>query len=236
MKTKKGSHVSIILSFIIFIGFLLFLYPIIVGPIFESRNNNQQTLQELKTNILENISEESTTFSFEITSAAGNSCVEIIDFLTRTGIGSNLVVENSAGVLETAYVLGNNLQIDRISNNEEFFRGIYSPRLEALGPAPGSCQSVQISGYNLGLVKNEIHIFEQDVENLLASYNANYNDLRIKMTSSGRDFDFTFTYNNGTKIGQVKDVPVSTTPEEFSVQYINKDGKVLQGILNLRVW
>ena len=53
----------------------------------------------------------------------------------------------------------------------------------------------------------------------------------------GNDFSFNFTYNNGTNIGTVKQIPqVNVYAEEIPVQYVGKEANLEPGSITIKVW
>ena len=47
LSNKKGSHVGLVLSFVIFVVFLIFMYPL-VGPALETKGDKQYLLEPLE--------------------------------------------------------------------------------------------------------------------------------------------------------------------------------------------
>jgi len=53
----------------------------------------------------------------------------------------------------------------------------------------------------------------------------------------GNDFSFNFTYNDGTNIGTIKQIPsVSIYAEEIPVLYVDKEANLEPGAITIKVW
>jgi|TARA_Y100000310_G_scaffold331800_1_gene406060 hypothetical protein len=232
----KGSHVGIVISFVIFIGFITFLYPIITGPISNIFQDDEQVSKRLEENLLKNVSEEITIFSVKITSPENELCISFENLKSDTGIGSKIIAKNSAQVNQEVYISGGNLEIDRDSNNDELFKIIYSEEFDAVDSFEGNCKVLSETGYRIGLLKKENYTSERKIIDLLEDYETDYENLRETLLGRNLEFDFTFTYANKTKVGQVKEVSTNVYSKESSFEYISNQGEILLGTLNLRVW
>ena len=65
MKNKRGSHVGIVLSFVIFVTFLAFLYTII-EPTIKIQQDKESLLNYLKIELMETFSADLTSTSITI--------------------------------------------------------------------------------------------------------------------------------------------------------------------------
>ena len=236
-KNRKGSHVGVVLSFTIFIAFLIFLYPLLIKPAIDTNKGNQYLLDELKTKLTEKISAGLTISSVEANTNTNQDCIELKNFISGTGINSNIIVKNNGEKNQQSYVSDNSLRIDRDNNSDVFFKIIYSEEFENLGSAAISCEVIQESNYEIGLVRTEKRIFETKIINLTKEYKNNYESLKTELGLVSRnEFDFRFTYNNKTSIGTKKEASINIYAEESPIQYVNKQGDILLGNINVRIW
>ncbi|HEA46502.1 MAG TPA: hypothetical protein ENH99_01850 [Candidatus Pacearchaeota archaeon] len=198
-KTKRGSHVGVVLSFVIFMTALLLIFAIVQPNLtVEEKNNIREYLQN---EILEQTSEEITTVSVSLTHSAPQSCVELNNFFSRTGIGDKIFIRSDSGNVLSTEVSGQNLLTQR--NGNIFFRVYWSEEFEHETGTLGSCQSLNEGeeGYVLGLAKTTKHMFETKVIKLINDYNADYDATKRSLgIVSGDEFDFGFEYHNGTTI------------------------------------
>jgi hypothetical protein len=234
----RGSHVGVIISFVIFIGFITFLYIIIQGPLFNNISQDyEQISKRLETNLLNSFSEETTLFSVKISSSTSENCVNFENLITNTGIGSNVIVKNSAQVNQGAFISEGDLKINRFSQNDKFFKIIFSKEFSSVENFEQDCEILSENDYNIGLFRKENYAFTEKIVNLLYYYENDYESLKNELALPlGTEFDFTFTYADKTKIGQVKNVSTNIYSKESSLQYIGNQEEILLGTLNLRVW
>jgi len=228
-----GSHVGFFLSFAIFIIFLVFLYSILIEPI---RTNQEGgfILEDFKNNILENVS-----LNLKVSSiVVGNNavdCIMLLGIMSDLNLSSKIIIKNEFNQIQTAYVLGNDLEIVRNNPNDIFFKIYSSKKFEELGdsvvnPCPPE-------SYDKGLVKVNEYIFEPNIINLVNIYYSDYENLKGKLgIPIDSDFGFGFAYNNGTIIAAEKDVTTNIYVEEIQSQYFDKNANILLGRLSVRVW
>ena len=235
--SKRGSHVGVVLSFIIFISFLLFLYPLLIKPVVEANKENQYLLDGLKTKLTEEVSAELTISSVEVDTSTNKNCIELRNFISATEINSNIIVKNQDGKVQQGSVSGNSLRINRENDNDVFFKVSYSEEFKEVNDQISNCKTIQENNYEIGLVRTEKYVFETKIINLTKEYEINYESLKtILGLPSGNEFDFSFIYNNKTSIGIKKEVSTSIYAKEIPVQYVNKKGDILLGNINIRIW
>ena len=234
---KKGSHIGFVLSFIIFTTFLIFLYPLLIKPAIESNKDNQYLLDGLKIKLTEEISAELTISSVEANTGTNQNCIELSNFISNTGINSNIIIKNHVGVIQQGNVSGDSLRINRGDNNDVFFKVSYSEEFDVLNDPIITCKKIQENQYEIGLVRTEKYVFETKIINLINRYESNYESLKITLELPERnEFDFSFIYDNKTSIGIKKEVSVNIYAKDIPVQYVNKKGDILLGNINIRIW
>ena len=236
-KNRKGSHVGVVLSFIIFITFLIFLYPLLIKPLIETNKGSQYLLDDLEANINQEVSAELTISSIEVNEGINQNCIELQNFINATEINSNIIVKNHRGLIQQGDVSGNSLIINRNDNNDVFFKVSYSNEFKVLNDITSNCKLIQENDYKIGLIRTEKYVFETKIINLTKEYESNYESLKKRLELPARnEFDFSFIYDDKTSIGTKKEVSTSIYAEEIPVQYVNKKGDILLGDLNIRVW
>ena len=90
MNKKAGTHIGVVLSFVIFVVFLVFLYLIFIEPTI-TQNDKEYLLENLRIKLIENVSEELTVSSVNIESAHQN-CVKLQNLINDFGINSKIIV------------------------------------------------------------------------------------------------------------------------------------------------
>src|SRR3990167_7822256 len=94
MKQKRGSHVGVVLSFVIFMTFIFFIYLIIQPALKTDKKDN--SLEFLARSLIENSSANLTSASISIAQQSSQNCVRLSGFFTATSIGNRFIVRNSS--------------------------------------------------------------------------------------------------------------------------------------------
>ncbi len=237
MKNKKGSHVAIVISILLFMGFFVFLYSVL-----EPRGNLQQN-QDISLNLLENKLTNNflanlTTVTFVVDDSYENFESECL-LLTPHPYGSgnlNVFVRDNESPVDFE-APSTHLEIDWIDHDKRFFKIYFSEEEFDSTDDPSQCELIS-SGYDLGLIKTNQEIFETKILNYISFYESEYGDLKTQLDiSSGKEFYFKFTYNNGTSIAPTERTTYgSVYVEKIDVEYINKKAKKEMGEIEVWVW
>ncbi|MFH1151516.1 MAG: hypothetical protein V1788_00105 [Nanoarchaeota archaeon] len=236
---KRGTHVGVILSFLLFITFLLFLYTA-VEPTIKTKGDNQIILDDLKIELIELFSEDLTSATISIEESYNpveSSCLEI-PYLTGTK-GLNLIVKDKDN--KPVY---SNLTPDSIEikwDDKRFLKFYYSDELFNIYPlGEGDCaQPVRGTDYFVVMMKTTKYIFETQIIELKNIYETNYSDLKkdLKIPDEN-EFGFDFIYNNdrtAIKVGE-ENSQMNIYIEEIPVQYIDEEANILTGLIKIKVW
>lgn len=237
MRNKKGSHVGIVLSFIIFVTFLVFLYTI-VEPRIRTQQNKESFLDYLKIELIKEFSANLTRITVSIINP--DSCIKLNDFIKKTKINSNIIVKNAKEEIVSSESSANKKDL-LIKNSNDFFKIFYSNNFEELEEETGSCTILEINkNYSITLVKTEEYIFGKKVINLINDYESEggYENLKKELKiPSGTEFGFSFTYNNGTIIEtKEKEIPTKVNVREIPIQYVDEKANILLGSINIKIW
>ena len=245
MKNRRGSHVGMILSFVIFITFIVFLYSVI-RPAVTTGEEKKTTLDYIEKKIEENTSAEFASISIKIEDSTNPStiCVNFSSFFPYSMISPRMIVKNESGDIQNAYY---NISSDfdgfrlyRGNKDNLFFKVYYSPEFDKL-PAGviEPCTPVDyIREYNITSMNSGQYLFEKKVYELVDYYKNNYEKLKSELNvPTGSEFGFDFTQSNGTKFG-VGNVSksVSVYAGETPIQYIDEKANILSGFINVKVW
>ena len=239
MKSKKGSHVGMVLSFVIFVIFIFFIYLVTQPAIkTESKSNS---LEYLADNLQKQVSSNVTSAAISLQNS--QSCVILSGFLSTVNVGNSFKVGNYSGKQVQAQVSSNDLVLVRDTN--DFFFNVYGSSAfpNATTGTPGSCQVLNRGGgYEIGLVKTDKIVVEPLIANLIVSYASNYNGIKSTLqVSQVNEFDFSFTYSNGTTVYATNPnlmIPNGTNvyAKNSPITYISNNGALEPGMLNVRMW
>ncbi len=237
---KRGSHVGMVLSFVVFITFLVFLYSV-VEPAIKTQKDEQALLNYLKAELIKKISANLTSASIIIDDTVSSNCIQLENLITETEVGSKLIVKNNSGKIFTAKILGDNLFIDREGTGNIFFKIYFSEEFkETEEEAMEGCEILnkESEGYKIGLIRTEKNIFETKIVGLIERYADDYGNLKNELkVPSGNDFGFGFIYNNGTAIEtEEKNLSTNIYTEETPIIYINGNAGILSGFIKTKIW
>jgi hypothetical protein len=169
---KGGSHVEIIISFIIFITFVLFLLSIL-GPSISTQKDKKNIFDDVERGIINRVSSNMTITTLNLEDG-GAACVNLDNIISDLGIGDNIIIKDSSGGNVNSRADGNSLQITRASTEDKFFKIYSSEEFDGLQTGTG-CSAIN---YNLGLTKTSKYIFEKE---LLSLMSRDYATLKIEM-------------------------------------------------------
>lgn len=234
---KRGSHIGIMLSFVIFITFLIFLYAIVQPTI--NLDEKRNLLEIVESEIIKKSSEDLTSIS--VAFSGSKTCIELKNFFNITEIGEKVIARNDAGNVLTVAESGGSLFIEgnmegfiKVHESEEF--AIISDDPPDTNPCPPLNRGN--NGYVLGLVKTNRQIFETKIIKLINDYGTDYELLKEEIgVGLGDEFGFGFTYNNGTVIKTKEtNVSVSVYADEIQINYISENAALESGFLSVKVW
>lgn len=225
MKNKKGiSHVEVVLSFVIFLGFLIFLISIF-RPFKVTSGDN---LDLLERGIKEYASTDINFVTLKLNSPA--SCFSFNYNL------SNIIVKTETGIAEAYSKKENSLEKIYIKGLGEFFY-IYSNEDFAEKSFSDSCISLDESNYTLGLFRN-YNIFSFDkLKNLAENYYLDYENLSRGL-AAGKDFAFSLKNYEGISIlNALRNIPkTSVYARDLPIQIVYNNATFEYAVLNIKTW
>jgi hypothetical protein len=236
IKNKKGiSHVEVILSFVIFIGFLIFLISII-NP-FKIFSKSKVYL-----NILERELRNYTSVRVDFLTLRLNDGIEGC-FKFKYDL-ENITVKNETGspLLAFSRIEGGHRRIFIKGIGEEFYYIYSSKEFKERIFDPKSCDLLKKDeDYTLGLFRSYDLTSYSKLQELKREHDSNYEELKQKLgipTSK----DFSFNVRDTTKkeilieVAKKPPVGVKVLARDVSIQIVNSTGDFRYAILNIQVW
>ena len=238
MNKKRGSHVGVVISFVVFITFLIFMF-LIIQPSLSIGAEKQTVLESIEINFLDYLSSNLTSASVNDDLATGASCVQFNNFASGNGVindGDKLIVKNSNGNILGYDWISGNLNIDKFTNEENFFKVYSSTTIQSEGSSPSGCAVVSGGEYSFGLIKTEKRIFEKNILDAFSLYQTNYSLLKQNIDFAG-DFGFDFVHDNGTIISTGEpSQTVGIYTKRVSFNYLNTNLDSQTGSLIIKTW
>ena len=228
MLRKRGSHVGVILSFVIFIVFLIFLFSAL-QPALKIEKDKEATLEYITNSIIELSSDNMTIENIEVDNSAGSyNCVSV----KKIDNSLNFIVKDY-NEFQILYQDGDKIIIS-LTNDKNFLKIYYSKSINDKSTTLNCVETT--TDYLINLVNNERIIFISKFEDII---NRDY-DLLKKDLGIGRGTEFSFNLLDANKIiiveMKTKDVSANVYVNEFPVLYSNGDGEIKSGFINVRVW
>ena len=203
MNKKRGfGHVEAILTFVIFVGFLIFAF-VFFSP-FESGRTLKSTLDYAWREVADVTEKQLEVYSVAITDSLASQLVAIA--ISGTPAGWNAAVENSSGNPISSYTdLSGNVNFDRGINN--FFVRIKFAEDFAAGNTISGTQLSQ-NQYNISSSEVAKVRFENLFNKLKTDYNADYIALNKQFNLPSRvNFGFSVRFNDGYEIRASREIP-----------------------------
>ncbi|MFH1586005.1 MAG: hypothetical protein ABIB79_04515 [archaeon] len=231
---KKGSHVGMMISFLVFITFIAFLYSIL-EPSLKVNNDKDFLLNHLETEILENCSGEMASITVINNSQSSYDCLKID--ISPTGLnltGSRLIVKDKDNTNVHYGYFGNTLWIE--NNTNKLFK-IYSSEFITPQNSTVNCP-VNSTNYTIGLFRTEKYIFGKKIKNLISEINSNYEDVKDQFNvPPGGEFGLEFVDSKGTVTRTLeKNVSIDIFVNEVPINYIDNQTNLVSGFINIKVW
>lgn len=236
---KRGSHVGVILSFAIFITFMVFLY-FIIEPAIRIQGDKQNILDNLERELLEKFFGNLTTFTLINEIEITEDCVELEKLMDKKGMDdSRIIVKNESGAILNVKRDKKNLFVDT-NNKKSFFLKIYhSEEFDEIEEGDMSgCEKLNQNKYSIESVKQKEEIFLTRINKTKEEYEENYTSLKNELNiPDGSEFGFMFTDKDEIIIEtEKKDVSRSVYAEEIPVLFVNREVNIKPGFMNIRVW
>ncbi len=223
---KRGTHVEILIAFIIFIVFVLFLLSIILPPVTTQRDK-EKMVDSIEVGIIGRVSSDVKMATVN-TGTGGDVCIDLSDL----GMGRNIAVKDISENAGSISISGNDdsLLIDKTNSADTLFRIYYSDNFDSL--SGGGCNA---DSYDVGLVKTYNYVFENKFLELL---NTNYNTLKEQLKiPQGVEIGYGIVLSNGTSIeSSSEQVSTNIYVKETPVEYVDLDGDLKEGYVRTKVW
>lgn len=247
-ESRKGSHVGFIMSFLIFVTFVVFLFSILQPTIQKERTKNY-VLDNLKLTLLENASSEVTSVSISIEESTGNKFCARLNSVDEEAIPEeyreNLIIKNSSeDVLN--YTLSGGENVIEIETGQYFtgtLTAYYSNTFsESETSVSGGCTPYSPNDeYVVGTIKTYSESTESDFLELNETYYEDYENLKVSLgVPEGTEFSFSLLNSTRDEIftSEIESPPESINiyVSEVPTKYISEGGETEFGFLRIKVW
>jgi len=233
---RSQSHVEMIVSFVLFVGFVVFLLlmfnPQKYTPLSYGAINVVQA--SLMKNLSIDYNYTSVILNETTSGALSGSCFEIdpID-----GINGAIAVKDMNGLLTSSKKESGKIIIEH--RNSQRFYGVYSSDFFS---ESGGCSSpvplTKPQNYSLGILTTKNAVLYENIQELNKSYYSDYTELK-KSLGIKNDFSFTIRRNETDILfNTISEQPenINILSREIPFLSINKTGDTENLFINLGVW
>jgi len=239
-KNQKGSHVGVLLSFMIFVTFLMFIFSAI-NPLIKMPFSKQSALDNLKINFINFSSEELVTFTIHLEGILeGKDCVKIqgvVDDIKEITDINNLITTDGMNNPLNYSVSGEGLIVQTGYDYNGLLKIYLADRFEpSMGDVSGGCHP--LTGYSIESLGTMDYHSEDYLGGIIKRYEDEYEALKLDLNiPANTEFGFSFTYSDGTilEVGEISTTE-SVYAEEFYVQYMDEGGNLNMGMLKVYLW
>lgn len=246
MKLKKRgtSHLGFILSFVIFILFLVFILSII-GPKLGTQTNKKPLLDSLEFNIVNSFGMDNFTIAtanYKGTSAGQKSCISLNPITSLEFIGdankNKIKIRDDSGNLLNFNIQSGIFYIGISSASNATLKIYYAGNISStttLSDCKDASTSLTVQSVN----REQRYILDSNVISLRGKYSLDYEQLKRDLAiPEGNDFTFSFKLANGTTVeSQNVTIPsVNVFAKNFPVQYLDNNANLNVGFLTIKVW
>ena len=211
-KSRKGSHISFIISFVLFISFLIFFIGII-KPFEKAETGKNSLLKHLENEIIKNVSGDVEVISALEDSDGDSDCSDVNGIIN----GKNNIYKIDNGLI-------------KIYLSDEF---------QSQGFSCNNNNNNQ--KYEIGLIRNQKYIFQSKVLKLNESYNLEYENVKENFgIPETNDFEFSFLNDFKIPITEAKfkkEIPsTETLAELIPITYFAEDSGIKNGYIKVILW
>lgn len=233
---KAVGHVETVLSFVIFIGFLLFLFTIF-NPISGSKDSGVVDSVILKMG--EQLTTKVNSMSINLNDSINNCfSIELIEDLKC--VSGEIIVKDKDGNMVKADVRITGIQIENSGLNK--FYTIYCSK-ELIGNSISGCDSItEGNNYTLGIIVERNPWSEKKISDFVVSYTDDYNGLRTQIVPQGNDFRF-FIWDlndlDGTALFEASrktSLGTRIDSKTIGIGVLDNKANITQRTLNIQVW
>ena len=245
---KRGTHIAVMISFAIFIAFVVFLI-IFLEPQLRIQKARQSYLDYLKIALERMFIGEMIVLTLNLTESEGRDCISLKDSVAsvtahRTD-STHLIFKNETnGILDYRFT-GNDFWVKTGVSNRGILKIYYSEKLNTTycSGTPSECgiNGCTPISYNITMIRISNETFEPKIEEVVEWYNDDYEDLKNNLQiPPGMNFEFSFDFedNEGNIVAASQPIPVDRDVyvQENPILYIDEWGNLKPGNLILKVW
>jgi len=234
----------VVLSFVIFIAFLFFIFTVLQPKLNLSGKDKQSIVDYLRVELLNNFTSNLTTIFINVSRShiTGQSCLTLFNFMINASpISPRLFVQNGSNANLSSVVAGSDLEI-KIENSDNPLFKVYESLLFAdiTGTGFSNCKKLYLNAdYSLTLKKTDLYVFESIINSTIQNYKSNYPSLKTAFNIPP-DSEFGLIFKNAEGIINQPSFNITQSSnvytDDIPILYVGKEGYIKSGSLEILVW
>jgi hypothetical protein len=241
IKNKMGKgHIEVIISFIVFIGFLVFLF-VIFNPLNKPVNKNLTNIVFF--NIGENITTNITSSSIRINDDVnidGQGCFTIqeSDLPSLVCVNPKKILAKNSSETIVASKVNNGININ-FGGQDKFYIIYCSEEITENENIETDCISLNRENFTIGMINTRNAWSEKKLEKFEEEYLSNYDTLKDKLIPEGNDFGFIISNLSGSVLFKgEKTIPkgVNVNANTIPVNLIDSNANIKSGTATIMIW
>ena len=241
-KKRASGHIEVMISFVIFIGLIVFLF-IMLNPL-KIFSASKSMLDTTTNKVIENVSTELTSSSVKVTSLPEGSMEDCLTISLKSKAEEELIVKNETGG-EVESAKGTETLSFKYDGSNRFYRISLSENIFPTKLLVGSsCATLEPTDYQLGITRTRDIISSEKLKTFTEEYTEDYDALK---TSLGLENNFNFIIFkgdgsifevDGTKIRGQENPPggINVLAKDVVIEILNKSADIIPAIMNIRAW
>lgn len=238
IKAKKGfGHVEVIISFVLFLSFIVFLL-IFLNPI-KKLSSNPAYLGLAEEKILGRISTNLTSFSLTLNStlAVGNGECIFFPFISPDySPTAKLIVKSESGDITGASRTDSYVYFN-YTYRKRFYKMYFSNELSEKGLDTSNCRQLTEADYKIGVIQVEKVVSLPKLAGLKDSYINDYNSFKLNL---GLKSNLNLIAVNSTgdllRLEKFKPRTEDIMAREVPIKILDENANLNPAVLNIQVW
>ena len=233
---KKGSHVGVVLSFVVFVTFLLFIFTTL-QPLTQTNQKRDILIDYLKDTIRQEVSSNLT----KITVSGVEDSKQFLKIKPSEGVDYTdkfVVAKNNEFKDLSIKKEGGDLFVEKGGNTGLFYIYLSPENITGkfFNTLPGGANAVE--EVNISLYQEKVYIFESKILDFINETMEYYPVVKDELdVSAGNEFGLVFENAHGIIEGtEEQDVQSDIYVDRIPVEYVNSNASVLHGFLSIKVW
>ncbi len=233
-KNKKGSHVGIVLSFTLFITFLIFAY-VVIGPPASLKNEKKYVIESIKGILFEKLPQDVMIASIY----EDNLSIDCFRFDFDNSFEDPIILANDGDIKDVgAEIYGNEILIQGGQHFSKVYLTNNSFEDETALTNETPCEEIVPNN-----ILNEKRITEKGIIALVAMVEDDYDEAKNYLEVRGSEFSLHFVDEAQTVFGKERilingfeQIKTNVYARTYKVDYLNVHGEEKMGELIIKVW